>query len=292
VLQVRREFERPGGAANVACNLADLGQPVTLATILGNDDAGDRLAAMMALRRVLVVDVRDAGLATTQKIRSVCKRQQLLRVDFESLPSAASTRSLTTSVALLLARHRLVLLSDYAKGSLADAAQLIGLARERGCRVLVDPKGVDYERYRGAYLVKPNAAEFAAVVGGWADDADFRARAQALRATFGFEHLLVTRGELGMTLCSGGAHCIEIAADAREVYDVSGAGDTVLAVLAHALARGMALDAAARLANRAAGVVVGKFGTATVGAAELAAAARPPRRGGAPADRRRVAARR
>lgn len=272
ILRVQREFQRAGGAANVALNLRELGSPVTLATLIGDDDAGERLTALMAAARVKLRAVRDARLPTTQKIRSVCVRQQLLRIDFEQPPADASVDALMLRVAPLLAQHRWVLLSDYGKGSLRRCPELMAMAQRHGCRVLVDPKGPDFARYRGAHVLKPNAAEVRAVVGDWHDEADFVERAHKLRADTGVDHLLVTRGEAGMTLCSAGEACLHVGAEVRQVYDVSGAGDTVLATLAHFLADGEDVESAVRLANRAAGLVVGKFGTASVTRAELGVA--------------------
>jgi len=169
----------------------------------------------------------------------------------------------------LLPTHPWVVLSDYAKGALARAGELIAAAAAVGSRVLVDPKGRDFTRYRGAFVVKPNTAELRAIVGDWASEGELLARLHALRADIGVEHLLVTRGELGMTLCSAGGACMQVPTEAREVYDVSGAGDTVIATLAHCLAAGQPIEQAVRWANRAAGIVVGKFGTASVTRAEL-----------------------
>jgi rfaE bifunctional protein kinase chain/domain len=164
--------------------------------------------------------------------------------------------------------HGFVLLSDYAKGALRDSRELIEQARARGCTVLVDPKGRDFTRYRGAWLLKPNAAEVTAAAGEWTSEAEFLARCETLRRSLSIEHLLVTRGERGMTLVSD-TGATDLAADVREVYDVSGAGDTVLATLAHCLARGHTLLDAMHWANKAAGLVVGKFGTASVSSQEL-----------------------
>lgn len=269
ILRVQREYQRAGGAANVALNLVALGSPVTLATLLGQDSAGDQLEALLRGRGIAVQAVRDAQLVTTQKIRSVCLRHQLLRIDFEEPPPPACIDSLHAVVGDLLASHRWMLLSDYAKGCLARCELLIERARRSGCRVLVDPKGREFARYRGAFLLKPNAAELRVVVGDWHDDADLLARADRLRAELEVEHLLVTRGEHGMTLCSAGRPCLHMPTQVREVYDVSGAGDTVLATVAHCLAAGHDIESAVRWANRAAGIVVGKFGTASVSREEL-----------------------
>lgn len=275
VFSVRRAFERAGGAANVALNLAGLGQAVTLATVVGEDDAGERLQAMAQGHGVAWAGVRCPQTPTTRKVRSVCRRQQLLRIDFEDRVAERSVRLLEATVRPLLPRHPWVLLSDYGKGCLAGVQGLIAQARAAGCRVLADPKGQDFQRYRGAWLLKPNESELRQVVGAWADEADLRHRAAALREAVGTLHLLVTRGERGMLLCSPGQAPLAIAAEPREVYDVSGAGDTVIATLAHALACGLALADAARLANRAAGIVVGRFGTASVDGEALYGASAP-----------------
>lgn len=276
VLRMGREWERAGGAANVAVNIVSLGCPAELATLLGDDEAGRRLAELLRERGVALHDVHAPGLVTTQKIRAVCRRQQLLRVDVEETAPAPAARALADRVFDLLPAHRLVLLSDYDKGALVHANAIVRRARARGTRVLVDPKsdprnGGDFERFRGAWLIKPNEAEARSAGGGWDDEASFERRMAQLRERLGIEHLLVTRGELGMSLFSRDRATLHVHAEQREVYDVSGAGDTVLAALAAALAAGRTLDDAVRFANRAAGIVVGKFGTASVSAAELGA---------------------
>jgi rfaE bifunctional protein kinase chain/domain len=213
--------------------------------------------------------VRETSLCTTQKIRSVCKRHQLLRIDFEERPPPASVEALLGLVTSMLADHDWVVFSDYAKGCLGRCEEMIARALRAGCKVLVDPKGRDFSIYRGAFLLKPNADEVREVVGDWADEADFLAKAGKLRDALEVEHLLVTRGEQGMTLCSRGKPCVNLPTQVREVYDVSGAGDTALAALAHFLSEGLAVDEAVRWANKAAGIVVGKFGTASVTREEL-----------------------
>lgn len=270
VLRLGREWQRAGGAANVAANLAALGCGTRLVTLLGDDAAGASLAALLAEAGVELEAVTTAQ-PTTQKIRAVCRRQQLLRVDIEEPAGEADARALADRVAALLAGQRWLLLSDYAKGALADSASLVRRAVAAGCRVLVDPKGEDFARYRGAWLVKPNQAEAERVVGGAATEAEFDARMDALRHAIDAEHLLVTRGERGMVLYSAARAPFKVGGEAREVYDVSGAGDTVLAALAAALAGGDTLHDAVAAANRAAAIVVGKFGTATVSRRELAA---------------------
>ena len=270
VLRMGSEWERPGGAANVAVNLAALGCRATLATLLGDDDAGNRLALLLSRAGVLLQAVRGGEQVTTQKIRAVCRRQQLLRIDIERGAPEAMATALADLVIDLLPQHRWLLLSDYGKGALGDPQGLIRRAGGHGCRVLADPKGADFARYRGAWLLKPNEAEAAGAAGAWPDEPGFLARMAALRAQLALQHLLVTRGERGMPMFSADRAPLHVGAVAREVYDVSGAGDTVLAALASALAAGQALDDAMRLANRAAGLAVSKFGTATVSQVELA----------------------
>jgi rfaE bifunctional protein kinase chain/domain len=252
-------------------NLAALGCAPVLASLVGDDAAGASLAALLAEGGVEFVAVKTAQ-PTVQKIRAVCRRQQLLRVDIEEPVSDASADALAARARALLPGRRWLVLSDYAKGALRDPAALIRDARAAGCRVLVDPKGEDFARYRGAWLVKPNQAEAERVAGRGVDEADFDRRMQALRHAIDAEHLLVTRGEHGLVLYGAARPPLKVAGLAREVYDVSGAGDTVLAALAAALARGDTLADAAEAANRAAALVVGKFGTATVSREELGAA--------------------
>jgi D-glycero-beta-D-manno-heptose-7-phosphate kinase len=271
VLRLGREWQRPGGAANVAMNLSALGCDTVLATLVGDDPAGRSLTALVREGGVECVAVLHPGLPTTQKIRAVCRRQQLLRVDIEERVPEEAARALATRVDTLLPGHRWVLLSDYSKGALHDCTAMIRRAHAQGGRVLVDPKGDDFARYRGAWLVKPNQAEAERVVGRSDDDAGFDARMAALRGAIGAQHLLVTRGERGMVLYGEGRPPLRVPGLAREVYDVSGAGDTVLAALAAALAEGATVDDAVAAANRAAAVVVGKFGTATVTREELGA---------------------
>jgi rfaE bifunctional protein kinase chain/domain len=269
VLRLQKESRRAGGVANVALNLAALECPCTLATLMGDDGAAASLEALLAKPGLRLHALRAAGFSTTQKIRMVSQRQQLLRMDIETAPADASVHAFTALVRDLMPSHRWLLLSDYAKGALRHSQSLVQHAHGEGLKVLVDPKGRDFSPYAGAWLLKPNRQEAAAVVGEWRDEQDFCTRMQRLRESLGIEHVLVTRGEAGMSLFSGGGRCLHVPTEAREVYDVSGAGDTVLAALACFLARGDTLEDAVRAANRAAGVVVGKFGTATVSLAEL-----------------------
>jgi rfaE bifunctional protein kinase chain/domain len=268
VLAVQGRECRPGGAANVAANLVALGSPVTLLSAVGEDEGGRLLRAMMDNIGVPFEAVSEPRYLTTQKIRCVSRRQQLLRADFETDLPETLRNALTERFHSLVSSHDLIVLSDYAKGCLTDCATLVSTARALGKPVLVDPKGHDYRRYEGATLVKPNMAEFVNYVGRITDDAHFCQQGDRLRRHLRLEHLLVTRGERGMSLFNedGVFHHV---AQAREVYDVCGAGDTVLATLAHMMAMGCSLPEAMRWANAAAGIVVGRFGAAQVTFEEL-----------------------
>ena len=270
VVLVRRTEERPGGAANVARNITALGGEATLLSVVGDDEAANSLEALLRRERVGASLHRDASLATTVKLRVIGHQQQLLRVDFERAPSHEVLASKLGEYEALVKAADAVVLSDYGKGGLAHVARMIDLARAAGKPVLVDPKGADYARYRGATLLTPNRAEFREVAGRWDDEADLARRAQGLRAALGLEALIVTRSEEGMSLFTARETRHEPTA-AREVYDVSGAGDTVIGTLALMVAAGEGLPAAMRVANHAAGIVVGKLGTAVVHREELLA---------------------
>jgi len=268
VVKIARSEERPGGAANVARNAAALGAQVSLLSVVGDDEPGTTLARLLEGERVKASFQRDASLATTVKLRVIGRQQQLLRIDFETPPSHEVLAAKLADYERMVRDADVVILSDYGKGGLAHIATMIERGRRAGKQVLVDPKGDDFARYRGATLLTPNRGEFRAVAGSWRDEADFAARAGRLRRDIGLDALLVTRSEEGMSLfTSEGA--LTIPAQAREVYDVSGAGDTVIATVGVLLAAGAALDDAVRIANEAAGVVVGKLGTAIVQPHEL-----------------------
>jgi len=271
IVKVERVEERPGGAANVARNAAALGARVNLLSVIGRDEAGARLSALVRKDGVRANLLRDGGLATTVKLRVIGRQQQLLRVDFETEPSHDVLLDKLADYRRLLEACDVVILSDYGKGGLAHIVEMIRLARTLGKRVLVDPKGDDYSRYRGATVVTPNRSELREVVGRWSGEKDLARRAQKLRRSLKLEALLLTRSEEGMSLFEEGAVHDE-PARAREVYDVSGAGDTVIAVFAVMLGAGAGVREAMRIANQAAGIVVSKFGTAVVGLDELAAA--------------------
>jgi rfaE bifunctional protein kinase chain/domain len=272
VLLWQREEERLGGAANVARNCAALGAPTRLLSVTGRDDAGERVAALLRAEGVRASLRRDPSIRTTQKLRMVHRQQQLLRVDMETPPSREVLASKLSDYRKALPECDVVLLSDYGKGGLAHVATMIREGRRAGKRVLVDPKGDDYSRYRGASVVTPNLKELEDVVGRWRDERDLAARAQALRAKLRLDALLLTRGEDGMTLYRPG-RAVRIKGERREVADVTGAGDTVIAVLAVMLAAGESVESAARFANRAGGVKVTKFGTAVVTREELSGSA-------------------
>ncbi len=271
VVKIGQQEDRPGGAANVARNAAALGAQITLLSVVGTDEPGIALERLIREEGVRAVLQRDATLPTTVKLRVIGRRQQLLRIDFETPPSREVLAEKLAEFENLLPGHDLVVLSDYGKGGLAHIGRMIELARASKIPVLVDPKGEDYSRYRGATLLTPNRSEFRQVAGSWRDEPELERKAQALRRELGLDALLITRSEEGMSLYREG-EALHLPTEAREVYDVSGAGDTVIATLSVMLAAGASLDLAARQANLAAGVVVGKLGTAVVQAAELAEA--------------------
>jgi rfaE bifunctional protein kinase chain/domain len=268
VVHVSRTDERPGGAANVARNAASLGARVTLLSVVGDDEPGRILARLLQGHAVRTMFQIDAGFPTTVKLRVISRQQQLLRIDFETPPGNDVLAAKLAGYESLLPDVDVVVLSDYGKGGLTHIARMIELARGRGTPVLVDPKGEDYSRYRGATLLTPNRAEFRQVVGRWSGEGEFGAKAQALRRQLDLAGLLVTRSEEGMTLFLEHAthHTPTVA---REVFDVSGAGDTVIATLGAMIAAGADLPTATRVANQAAGIVVGKLGTAIVLPEEL-----------------------
>lgn len=268
VVHVQREEERPGGAANVALNVQRLGAQATLLTVLGDDEPARSLTRLLREQGVATVIGSDPALRTIVKLRVVGRSQQLLRIDFENQPDHELLAQMLADFERALSAHDVVLFSDYGKGGLAHIARMIELARAAARPVLVDPKGRDYSRYAGASVLTPNRAELAQEVGAWRDEADLHQRAQALRDTLRLDGLLVTRSEDGMSLFDGAGH-LHQPAQARQVFDVTGAGDTVIATLAAMLAAGLTLRAAVPLANRAGGIVVSRFGTASVSYEEL-----------------------
>ena len=268
VVKVERSEERPGGAANVARNIAALGAQASLLSVVGADEAGRTLARLLADSSIDANLHEDAQLSTTVKLRVLGRQQQLLRIDFENAPTHEVLQAKLAEFEERVKTCDVVLLSDYGKGGLTHIAEMIRLARAYQKPVLVDPKGDDYQRYAGASVITPNRSELREVVGRWSSEADLVERVAKLRTSLGIDALLLTRSEEGMTLFAADSTTHEPAL-AREVYDVSGAGDTVIATLAVMLACGQSLADAMRWANRAAGVVVGKLGTATCSLEEL-----------------------
>lgn len=268
VVHVRSTEERLGGAANVARNIVSVGAQARLLTVVGDDDAGRSIGRLLTASEIHGHLHTDPRLATTVKVRVIGRQQQIVRVDFETAPEAEVLAAHLDEYSRLLPECDVVLLSDYGKGGLAHIGRMIELARAAARPVLVDPKGDDYSRYAGATLITPNRVELREVTGRWKNDADLEQRVQALRSGLGLQAILLTRSEEGMTLFTDGPSW-SVPAQAREVFDVSGAGDTVIAVMAVMMAAGRPLHEAVRVANRAGGIVVGKLGTATVSYEEL-----------------------
>src|SRR5258706_7313437 len=246
VVKFRRTEERPGGAANVARNAAALGARVTLLSVVGDDEPGRRLAELLRGEKITARLHRDRTIDTTVKLRVIGPpRQQLLRIDFETEPSHEILRSKLADYTKLVAGCDAIILSDYGKGGLTHIARMISLARRHRKPVLIDPKGSDFARYQGATLVTPNLNEFRDVAGAWKTERELTERAQQLRRKLKVEALLVTRGADGMTLYERGSR-LKVLAQAREVSDVSGAGDTVIATMAVMLAAGAPMGEAGR----------------------------------------------
>jgi rfaE bifunctional protein kinase chain/domain len=268
IVRITREEERSGGAANVAFNVAILGAQASLLTVVGDDEASRKLEAILAKTGIRTHFGRDADLKTTVKLRIIGRQQQLLRLDFENTPKNELLASQTAAFENLLPSHDAVLFSDYGKGGLAHVGDMIAHARAQGKPILIDPKGTDYSRYQNANVITPNRAELQQVVGEWTTEEDLTAKAQQLRTQLHLDAVLLTRSEEGMTLFDAQGQ-LHVSAQAREVFDVTGAGDTVIATLATLVGAGLSLRQALPWANRAGGLVVGKFGTATVTYEEL-----------------------
>jgi len=271
VVRVTRMEERIGAAANVAYNIVTLGAQASLLSVVGEDEASHILESLVAKTGIAPYFGRDAKLKTTVKLRVIGRQQQLLRLDFENTPETEVLASQSATFEKLYPQHNAVLFSDYGKGGLAHIVTMIAQARAAGKVVLVDPKGSDFERYRNASVITPNRAELEQVIGPWHSEAELRTKTHNLRVSLNLQALLVTRSEEGMTLFDDKGE-MHVPTVAREVFDVTGAGDTVIATLAAMAAAGMSLRDAVPIANHAAGIVVGKFGTATVNYNELFAA--------------------
>lgn len=268
VVHVQRSEERLGGAANVACNIAGLGADAALLCVVGVDEPGERLMTLLAESNVKAYAERDRSISTIIKLRVISRQQQLLRVDFEETPTKEILLASLARFDALVEHARVVLLSDYAKGGLTHVSSMIATARRLGKPVLIDPKGADWQRYCGASLITPNRAELREVIGAWSSEADLTSRVAQLRKSLDIDNLLLTRSEEGMTLFTD-RDPVHVPTAAREVFDVSGAGDTVIGTVAAMLGAGVPLLDAIGYANRAAGVVVGRVGTSPISYEEL-----------------------
>ena len=268
VIKVGRVEDRTGGAANVARNVASLGAQATLLSVVGDDEAGNSLEALLKSDHIAARLHRDKSISTTIKLRAIARHQQLLRIDFETQPSFEILESVLADFTSEINKADVVILSDYGKGGLGHIEKMIQIAREAKKIVLVDPKGEDYSRYRGATLITPNRSEFRQVAGSWKSEQELEKKAQDLRKKLELDALLVTRSEEGMSLYREEGVLHE-GVKAREVYDVSGAGDTVIATFGAMLAAGSSFEDSMRMANKAAGIVVGKLGTAVATPQEL-----------------------
>jgi rfaE bifunctional protein kinase chain/domain len=268
VVRVENEQERVGGAANVALNVKTLGAQVTLMTMVGKDEPARRLQQLLDHHGVDTVLGHDDHMQTIVKLRVIGRSQQLIRIDFESEPAHEVLAQMLSEFERIVGSHDAVLFSDYGKGGLTHITRMIEMARSAGKPVLVDPKGIDYNRYAGATLITPNRSELSQATGAWRGEESLAVKVEALRKELGLEALLLTRSEEGMTLFDAQG-VLHVSAHAREVFDVTGAGDTVIAAMAVLLASGIPLREAVPHANRAGGIVVGKFGTASVSYEEL-----------------------
>ena len=268
VVRVTRTEERIGAAANVAYNIVTLGAQASLLSVVGEDEASHILESLVAKTGIRPYFGRDPLLKTTVKLRVIGRQQQLLRLDFENTPENEVLASQSAIFEELYPHHEAVLFSDYGNGGLTHIVAMIAQARSAGKVVLIDPKGSDFSRYKNASIITPNRVELEQVIGGWSNEAELRTKTHNLREALNLQALLITRSEEGMTLFDAQGE-LHVPTVAREVFDVTGAGDTVIATLATMAAAGMSLREAVIAANRAAGIVVGKFGTATVSYNEL-----------------------
>lgn len=269
VVKVGNQEDRPGGAGNVALNIAALGSAATLIGVVGEDDNAKDLESRLTAAGVYCEFLRSEDKPTITKLRVISQHQQLIRLDFENRFEAKDVADLQALATKLLPSAQALVLSDYAKGALQDVGALIELARKQKIPIIVDPKGTDFGKYRGATLITPNFNEFEAVVGHCANEEELVAKGLKLMGELDLQAMLITRGEHGMTLLRPDSEELHLPARAREVFDVTGAGDTVISVLAAALAAGDDLAEATAIANLAAGLVVGKLGTAAISGPEL-----------------------
>jgi rfaE bifunctional protein kinase chain/domain len=268
VVRIEKREARLGGAANVARNAAALGAHCGLLGVVGNDEAGDEVEQILRESSIDTYLKRDEAISTIVKLRVIGRQQQMVRIDFEEAPSETTLRDKLTQFKAILADYDVIIFSDYNKGSLVNVAEMIRMTREAGKTVMVDPKGDDFSPYAGATMLTPNKSELKRIVGTWKTEEQLTEKAQSLREELGLAALLLTRSEEGMSLYTAD-EVLHVHADAREVFDVSGAGDTVIATMAAMLGAGVPLAEALATANRAGGIVVGKLGTATVTRDEL-----------------------
>ena len=268
IVLIQKSEERLGGAANVARNAVALGMAAGLLGVIGHDEAGNIVEKLLSESGIQSYLNRDQAISTIIKLRVIGRQQQLIRIDFEEKPTEVVLQDKLTRFNALIADYDVIVLSDYAKGSLVNIAAMIANAKQAGKLILVDPKGNDFSRYAGATMLTPNKSEMKQIIGDWASESDLTEKAQTLRRKLDLQALLLTRSEEGMTLYTE-TEVIHVPALAREVFDVSGAGDTVIATMATMLAEGKSMREAVLIANRAGGIVVGKLGTATVSQDEL-----------------------
>ena len=269
VVRVGNREDRPGGAGNVALNVAALGSAAHLIGVVGNDEAAEELHSRLSAAGVYCDFLHSDDKPTVTKLRVISQHQQLIRLDFEQLLEPPDVEGLLKQASILIDDSDVMLLSDYGKGALQDVQQLIKLGRSKKIPIIVDPKGTDFKKYKGATLMTPNLSEFEAFVGKSENEEEFVDKGLKLLSDLALEALLITRGEHGMTLLRPNSPELHLPARAQEVFDVTGAGDTVISVLASAIAAGESISDATALANIAAGLVVGKLGTAAISGPEL-----------------------
>lgn len=272
IVKMTSQIDRLGGAANVALNVRHLGHTVGLLGIIGTDEPGTSFENILEENRVISYILPCSKSSTIVKLRVVSQKQQLLRIDIENQIEKENLADIIISFSKIISGFNCVVFSDYNKGSLNNIVDMIDIANEKGILVIVDPKGDDFSKYRGATVITPNQSELAQAVGSWDNEDDLQRKAFQMLEKFEIANLLLTRSEQGMSLFSkAGGLCVrkDYAAEAREVYDVTGAGDTAIATLAVMLSEGRPLIEASRIANRAAGLVVGKFGTSSISRQEL-----------------------
>lgn len=268
IAKIKKTEDRPGGAANVARNIASLNGNVTLLSVVGNDEPANTLKEILIKDKVDTIFKSDNSISTIVKLRVLAKNQQLIRLDFEETPSHEILSEILGVYTEIIDNYDIVILSDYGKGGLSHTAKMIEIAKLHNKKILVDPKGADYSKYEHATLITPNKGEFRDAVGMWHDEAEFKQKAIDLKDKLNLEYLLVTRSEEGMSLFNN-THQSDYPTVAQEVYDVSGAGDTVIGTLGLMLANQIPIEEAVMLANIAAGIVVAKVGTATLNLQEL-----------------------